>query len=242
MRRAHLIAFIVLFSIHLMPRYNDPVLATPGVICIIYPDGKRYSGGLLDGTWHGQGRLLWPDGAEYDGAFIMGVPHGEGLHFYPDGRRRRVTYAHGRLVLGTMLSNNELIDGACFGEYRFNGSFSGWFRGDRIRGYLPHGRGIMRYLNGSVYSGQWHEGKMHGNGAIRWEDGSSYMGGWERGKRTGNGSYTWANGDRYVGGWRDNRMFGHGVYYYRDGRIVRGCWDDITVRAVDVADGPGQSK
>jgi hypothetical protein len=196
---------------------------------IVFPDGSKYVGAMKDGLRHGEGRFVWPDGAEYRGGFIMGVPHGEGVHWFPDGKRRRVVHDHGRLVRASMISNAERRGNLVFGEFFRGERYTGWYRGDPVRGEVPHGRGIMRYDNGSVYTGQWKDGKMHGNGTIRWEDGSIYAGQWRAGKRTGFGTYTWPNGDRYVGGWSDNRMCGEGTYYQHDGKVTNGIWKENTV-------------
>jgi hypothetical protein len=198
---------------------------------VIYPDGRRYSGAFHGACFHGRGRLVLPDGSEYRGWFNSGLPHGKGIYLHPDGRRSAVEHDEGKLMEGRIISNDILLDGARFGSFTQNGSYTGWFRGDRVRGYVPHGRGIMKYDNGSVYSGQWYEGKMHGNGSMQWEDGSRYCGNWVHGKREGFGSYAWPRGDRYVGGWKDNRMYGKGTYRYRDGRTVKGFWRDTTVMA-----------
>ncbi len=205
--------------------------ADPGPHGVRYPDGRKYMGALRNGAFHGRGRVVWPDGSEYRGDFFLGHPHGRGLYHHPDGRRRMVVHDKGRLVEGRIISNDILLDGARYGSFTQNGSYTGWFRGDRVRGFVPHGRGVMKYENGSVYSGQWRDGRMHGNGAMRWEDGSRYSGNWVHGKREGYGSYHWPWGDSYVGGWKDNRMHGQGTYRYQDGRTVKGFWKDTTVVA-----------
>jgi hypothetical protein len=196
---------------------------------VVYADGSSFAGLLKSGKKHGFGIYLWPDGAEYRGEFRDGEPHGEGLYLYADGRRKRVSYDMGKMLNAFMISNLERIEGAEYGEYDFNGHYNGWFRGNKLKGYVPHGRGTMRYLNGSVYTGQWDNGKMHGNGMIRWEDGSVYSGQWVLGKRTGHGSYNWASGDRYVGQWKENQLYGPGTFYHSNGFVEKGFWGEKTL-------------
>jgi len=193
---------------------------------VVYADGSSYAGCLVNGRKNGFGIYLWPDGAEYRGSFIDGKPDGEGLYLYPDGRRKRVTYDRGTMKHAFMLSNAGCVDGAEYGEFEFNGHYTGWFKGSKLKGYVPHGRGTMRYLNGSVYTGQWENGKMHGNGTIRWEEGAVYTGQWVHGKRTGYGSYTWTSGDRYVGEWKENQLFGPGIFYHSNGFVEKGFWGE----------------
>jgi len=55
------------------------------------------------------------------------------------------------------------------------------FVGDTAAG-LPHGRGIVHYLDGDRYRGEFRLGKRHGRGAMHWgEDGSAFDGTWHAG-------------------------------------------------------------
>jgi hypothetical protein len=200
---------------------------------VVFEDGSSYTGRLVNGRKDGFGIYLWADGSEYRGEFMAGEPHGEGLYLYADGRRKRVSYDSGTMRRAFMISNADRIEGAEYGEYEFNGHYSGWYRGNKLKGYVPHGRGRMHYLNGSVYTGQWDNGKMHGNGMIRWEDGAVYKGQWVEGKRTGYGSYTWSNGDRYVGRWKDNQLFGQGTFYHSNGFVEKGFRGEKTIVVQD---------
>ena len=51
------------------------------------------------------------------------------------------------------------------------------------------GYGIKRYSDGSVYHGQWFEGRYHGNGHLSYRDGSIYEGVFCKGLREGYGVY-----------------------------------------------------
>ena len=39
-----------------------------------------------------------------------------------------------------------------------------------------HGRGLLTYANGSVYSGQFRFGKMEGDGQLKFANGDVYIG------------------------------------------------------------------
>jgi hypothetical protein len=228
----HPVMFLLAASLFIAPEINFDVESRFEELqkdSVVYADGSSYAGQLKSGKKHGFGIYLWPDGAEYRGEFRDGEPHGEGLYLYADGRRKRVSYDMGKMLKAFMISNLERIDGAEYGEYDLNGHYCGWFRGNKLKGYMPHGRGTMRYLNGSVYTGQWDNGKMHGNGMIMWEDGSLYSGQWVHGKRTGYGSYKWASGDRYVGQWKENQLYGPGTFYHSNGFVEKGFWGEKTL-------------
>ena len=197
---------------------------------VVFPDGSKYIGQMKDGKRHGQGRFISAHGSEYRGEFRDGEPHGKGIYIYADGRRKQVIYDSGKMIEARLLDHGITKEGCMFGEFVSLGRYTGWFKGNRIKGYVPHGRGIMRYFNGSIYTGQWRNGKMHGNGVIRWDDSSSYAGQWFQGKRTGYGTYTWPNGDTYVGQWNENQMYGNGIYYHHDGRVQKGIWKEKIVK------------
>lgn len=220
----------LMYPFQALPHNRDRDCASSQV-SIQPEDGSFYQGQVKDGVKHGHGRLLSADGSEYIGEFVDGEPHGSGIYHYPDGRSKKVLYKSGRLIEARLLSHETVEDGCVYGEFISLGRYTGWFKGNRIKGYMPHGRGVMRYFNGSVFSGQWSNGKMHGNGSVRWEDGSVYTGQWVRGKRTGYGTYTWANGESYVGEWKENEMCGKGIFYYNNGKVKKGTWKDITVTA-----------
>jgi hypothetical protein len=205
---------------------QDPIQPS---VKIIYSDGSYYEGHLKDNSKHGAGRHVAADGSEYQGMYVHGKPHGEGIFSYPDGRRKKVLFDNGRLVESRFINHDSDENGCVYGEFEYSGRYSGWFRGNKIKGFVPHGRGIMKYSNGSMFSGQWENGRMHGNGTVRWEDGSMYSGQWVNGKRTGYGTYTWPNGESYVGEWKENQICGTGIYHYENGTISKGTWEEKTV-------------
>ncbi len=216
---------IILVSVTLLSEENGTVDRGNGAGAMRYPDGTEYRGEWKHGDWHGQGTLLKPDGSEYRGGFHSGVPHGKGIYIYGKGRRKRVVFENGNLVSSEWIPIRSIQRDSRFGSFVSNGEYTGWYRGNRIKGYLPHGRGEMDYFNGSRYVGQWRDGKMHGRGVIYWSDGSVYAGEWRHGKRTGYGTYTWPSGSRYVGSWKDNIMDGRGTMY-RDTETVSGLWEE----------------
>ena len=66
-----------------------------------------------------------------------------------------------------------------------------------------HGSGVLSYLDGDSYDGQWTQGRMDGRGVFVENEGSRYDGRWLNGKRHGYGTFTSGNGDmleKYEGG------------------------------------------
>ena len=71
--------------------------------------------------------------------------------------------------------------------------------------------GLMTYVDGSTYQGQFCNNKKHGNGqfAIGLD---VYVGSFIDGVISGHGIYKYSNGDVYEGEWRDGHKYGMGTY------------------------------
>ncbi len=200
-----------------------------GAGSIICPDGSAFYGQWKDGFRSGRGVSILPDGSEFEGPFENGLPSGTGLFTASNGRVKRAYYDKGALVRSEPVNFEKTGPGIRYGSVLAMGArYTGWFKGRRAEGYVPHGRGKITWEDGCSYSGQWKDGKMHGRGLMSWEDGSSYAGQWEEGRRSGFGTYTWKSGSRYMGGWKDNRKNGPGIACYSDGSVQQGTFRDDT--------------
>ncbi|OXB76848.1 UNVERIFIED_CONTAM: hypothetical protein H355_002541 [Colinus virginianus] len=83
----------------------------------------------------------------------------------------------------------------------------------------------------AVYDGRWLSGKPHGRGILKWADGRMYSGTFRTGLEDGYGEYRVPNkalnkDDHYVGYWKEGKMCGHGVYSYATGEVYEGCFQD----------------
>ncbi|NXC12384.1 ALS2 protein, partial [Corythaeola cristata] len=83
----------------------------------------------------------------------------------------------------------------------------------------------------AVYDGRWLSGKPHGRGILKWADGRMYSGTFRTGLEDGYGEYRVPNkalnkDDHYVGYWKEGKMYGHGVYSYATGEVYEGCFQD----------------
>ena len=70
-----------------------------------------------------------------------------------------------------------------------------------LREEYGEGRGNYIYPDGSMYLGEYKDGKFHGQGTFTWSDGEKYVGEWKDG-RTWNGT-GYKNGEivvRFVNG------------------------------------------
>ena len=89
---------------------------------------------------------------------------------------------------------------------------------------------FIRFKDGSVYDGEWKNGKMHGEGTMMMpdiildgeiiKDGEMYHGGWKDGKMHGDGSFHRSNDEVLIGKWK-NGIFQEGLLTYQDGTVKR---------------------
>ncbi|KAJ8768171.1 hypothetical protein K2173_021111 [Erythroxylum novogranatense] len=102
--------------------------------------------------------------------------------------------------------------------------------GDVYTGYsmgvIPHGKGTYTWLDGTIYEGDWEEGKMTGKGKILWPSGAKYEGDISGGYLHGFGTFIGPNGSEYLGTWRMNIQHGLGKKKYPNSDIYEGSWKE----------------
>ncbi|KAM4697842.1 alsin [Rhinophrynus dorsalis] len=86
-------------------------------------------------------------------------------------------------------------------------------------------------LKDATYEGRWLSGKPHGRGVLSWPDGRIYSGTFRNGLEDGYGEFKIPNKilnkeDRYLGQWKDGKMCGHGTYWYANGEVYEGFFQD----------------
>ena len=216
------------------------------IVTVEYDNGT-YTGEVLDGLPHGEGKMICKDGSVYEGEWKNGSLHGHG--------RAKCYEEKG------MLSSGPWYDyaGTFEGEFE-NGDFKHgkWsernanYEGDFVDG-LYDGYGVKKWNCGvHYYKGQWKEGLYHGTGILSEYDGiweGQFVNGHINGKGTftskqgwvftgtaiehweieGTGRITFSNGDVYVGevgssykSMGNLSMHGEGTYTYKGGSVYKG--------------------
>lgn len=122
------------------------------------------------------------------------------------------------------------------------------YSGEFEKGKL-HNKGIMMYVNGRVYEGDFKNNAPDGNGIETYENGDKYVGKYSKGFKSGQGVYFYANGEKYEGVFFENKPHGKGkltmpkgavyegqfkngrcngigVYKYENGDVYTGEWSD----------------
>ena len=80
----------------------------------------------------------------------------------------------------------------------------------------------QKFPDGSLYIGEFVNGKMHGKGKWVFADGTSYVGDWVNNQRTGKGSLTFADGNYYDGDFVAGAFHGYGKLTFADGSVYVG--------------------
>ena len=89
---------------------------------------------------------------------------------------------------------------------------------------LPHGKGIMYYIDGGICEGYWKDGKLHGGGRRISPRGDVYTGSWINGKMHGQGIMEYASKSTYTGFWLDDKQHGTGTEVWPDGSKFEGSY------------------
>ncbi|KAM4711014.1 alsin isoform 2-T2 [Anableps anableps] len=86
-------------------------------------------------------------------------------------------------------------------------------------------------LKDATYEGRWLSGKPHGRGILKWPDGRIYTGSFKNGLEDGFGEFVCPNkmlnkDDLYHGYWKEGKMHGLGTYRYASGEVYDGSFQD----------------
>jgi len=92
-----------------------------------------------------------------------------------------------------------------------------------------HGFGFWQMQNGrhDQYKGQWQSDLQHGEGQQKWSDGRIYEGQYAEGVFSGKGRMVWKTRDGlmiYEGQYKDDLKNGDGKFLWADGRSYEGQW------------------
>ncbi len=154
-----------------------------------FGDGM-YTGDLVRGWPHGQGKIIYENGTTYEGQWVNGKYEGTGIYTWDKGS-----------FVGTWKN----------GSYHGTGTMT-WSDGQKyVGGFVSgkrHGKGTYTWGNGDTYTGDWLNGERTGQGSFTWANGDVYTGGFVNGKLDGQGTLTYADGTVRSGKWDDGKYVG----------------------------------
>lgn len=100
-----------------------------------------------------------------------------------------------------------------------------------IAGNCESGFGVYKFLNGTLYLGEFKNSRKNGVGYEKYNNGEEYYGEYLNNNRNGYGIYDWAPNSKvkiskYVGQWVVNKMEGKGTYYFGENQFNAGFYKD----------------
>lgn len=98
------------------------------------------------------------------------------------------------------------------------------YEGELSSSKQRHGKGVLKWPDGTVYSGSWLADKATGKGLLSFPNGDYYEGDFLENRFEGKGKYTNSKGVTYEGHWIDNLQHGFGVETFSDGTRFEGMY------------------
>lgn len=89
-------AFTVVLLLVTAVGYGDE--EKPTTLTLVWPDGTKYIGGVIDGERNGEGTIYWTDGTKFIGQFKNDLRNGPGSMFLPDGTVHSGYFVNDKLV------------------------------------------------------------------------------------------------------------------------------------------------
>ena len=164
-----------------------------------FSDGDIYTGDFLDGQFNGTGRLTRKDGSFYEGEWFRNKKNGKGLSF-ANGKTRIQFYK-----MNTLTHDGGNIPNT--GKQKKESYTETATSKEKIKNctsqYCHAEKGYYKYLDGSVYTGDF-----------------------KNGQGLGEGECNYANGDRYSGGWKNHSPHGKGTMYFASGNVFAALWEN----------------
>lgn len=174
-----------------------------GKFVITYASGDKYEGDIKDGKYHGKGTLIKADGTIQSGDWLKG----------DFTIRDTIIFENGGKYVGNIITTDS------FGNIPHKSK--------------PHGIGVMEYINGDRYEGEFcgkYNGfKRDGNGVCYYGNGDTYDGRWGYDEPR-DGVMICANGDRIEGRFGYN---GFRTIHYANGDKFEGYFKYNKIDGVD---------
>ncbi len=94
---------------------------------------------------------------------------------------------------------------------------------------MRHGKGKIRYSDGTTYEGDFRNNLIEGFGRMSGIN-HKYEGSWQAGKMQGAGKSYWYGEDQqysetYEGEYENGLKHGKGEYRWKNGKIFKGLWE-----------------
>jgi serine/threonine protein kinase len=116
---------------------------------IVWANGDRFEGTMVNGKKEGKGKFIWHNGQRYNGDWAHDVPNGKGSIVFADGSRYE----------------GDVKDGMPHGQGTTRFKDGDVYRGAWVRG-RSSGQGRYTWANGSYWEGEFRDDKPTENGTM----------------------------------------------------------------------------
>jgi hypothetical protein len=169
----------------------------------------RYEGSFIDGHFDGFGTLFYADGSYFAGNWSKNKKHGPGKLVHPDGTSESGRWEDGKLIY--VGSSPDMP-----GDQPKQTSSAVTQMGQSQTGHRLPDLSSLRNCN-SANCGS-------GKGYYTYPDGSIWVGQFRDGRPMGSGVCYYSNGDRYEGNWSVMAPNGEGIMHFATGRVYGAVW------------------
>ncbi len=206
-----------------------------------------YTGGTVwEGNWEAgelvQGKIAYADGSVWEGRWEAGE-FVQGKHAYPDGNTSEGEFRGGKMWNGVRSAK----DGRVIKRWvegvpshvvdskppavptpkvlQVTNKQGAMFDGVFVNANKKHGKGQIKYPDGSVYEGEWLNNQRHGAGRLTSSAGEVFEGVFEKDAPvSGKGVLPLKEGGKYEGVLSQGKHHGQGKITYLDGRTLEGSF------------------
>lgn len=152
----------------------------------------------MEGVWendalNGCSRIIYSDGTEYYGDMVNSLREGSGIFHHVDGSVIKGIWSNDSQIETLSITKRDygfkVFDNdksKCRIKFPDDSVYVGQYD-DHFR---PNGRGKMKYIDGSIYDGQWVNGVRQGTGFLLKSNGNYYHGEWFADQMHGIGIYS----------------------------------------------------
>jgi len=95
-----------------------------------------------------------------------------------------------------------------------------------VKGNCKNGKGVYRFQNGAIYTGDFSQSRPDGRGTLIFANGNKYVGQWKKNLQEGEGKLILTSGETYSGQFTANRFHGYGIYQFKNGNRYEGYWKE----------------
>lgn len=181
-----------------------------GYCCVVYDDNSMYLGIINNYKRTGFGSYHYPNGLVYHGEWLNDKRYGKGRVTLLNGDIIECSWDDNKMLLPITIiyQNGNRYDGICDNNLD------------------PSEVGKMIYSDGTIYEGEWLNGKRHGKGNFITKEKTMISCFWYNDEPCYYQHITYPNGDIYFGNCSNMEPNGYGSMIYHNNTLYKGMWSN----------------